>query len=195
MHHLIAKLFGRSLSDDIEAEPVHTTDAEFIDFFLRWKFKRSIKKDIPLIIIDHFTIDDFFICKEVSPSPEELIVQAEKKNRKLGEAIHELIRKNVASTPLDAIGKFDINHITITEERKNEIFKRGFWEEFYKTFPKSPGFIYLSLPAFSRDGTIAAIYMGHRWNMLAARGDIYIFEHKRGKWCKSKMRLTGGWGS
>lgn len=58
----------------------------------------------------------------------------------------------------------------------------GWWENFYREFPNSSGYIEVSQAVFSPDRDSALIYVGHYCGGLCGSGALYLLQYKSGAW-------------
>jgi len=70
------------------------------------------------------------------------------------------------------------------------------WEGFFAAFPQATGYIILSAPGFSQDGSKAVVYMGHHCGNLCGGGRIYFLgkewqNWKVGRWRKRRPARDG----
>jgi hypothetical protein len=63
-------------------------------------------------------------------------------------------------------------------EKKNV----GGWEDFYKRFPRSGGYVYVSAVGFNPDRTLAMVYAGHSCGGLCGGGGYRFLKKVDGKW-------------
>jgi hypothetical protein len=56
------------------------------------------------------------------------------------------------------------------------------WQEYYKAYPNSPGYISLSRVGFNADQTKALMFRSMNCGTLCASGDYLFFEKKNGQW-------------
>ena len=65
----------------------------------------------------------------------------------------------------------------------------GWWEEFYKTFPGSRGFLQFSAVAFSEDGKQAFLYVSHSCGGLCGTGWIVSLSRRGERWQVASKRM------
>jgi hypothetical protein len=68
----------------------------------------------------------------------------------------------------------------------------GGWEDFYKKYPKSGGFVTFSRVGFNSDRTQALVYQSHSCGGLCGGGSCLLFEKKGGVWVE-KGAVGGSW--
>jgi hypothetical protein len=193
---LILGLFGCLAESPPKKQPILDNKASFVDEFLQLEFSGIITTDTPLVIEKELSLKPF-IATNIDDFAANLIKEAKQlKNKKLVEAVRDLCAKNSREGTIDEIGTLNTKHIVLTKEEKDSLFKedlRQGWENFFQKYPKSHGFIELSWPGFSRDGTLAIIYMGRYANMIAGGGQLYVFLKKDGRWIDSGIKMSPGW--
>ena len=120
---------------------------------------------------------------------EKILDEAKKENQKLFEAVNDFCIKNDRTTNnLKSIGTLSVRHVALDEKQILEILGGG-WESLQKKYPGSEGFIMLSRPGFSKDGTISVIFMYHSYSAGSGISQYYIMEKKDEKWIKSSMYI------
>jgi hypothetical protein len=126
----------------------------------------------------------------------ELIHRTEHKDTKILQAVKDFCSKNTKNHNIDSIGSLTVRHVVMTKEQETDLFRtrgKDGWEEFYKIYPKSPGIITLSRPGFSKDGTIAVIYIGNQRHGVVGEGQIYVFQKIDGKWVECGTHIGPSW--
>jgi hypothetical protein len=74
-----------------------------------------------------------------------------------------------------------------------EIFEkndRGGWKDFYKQYPYSNGYIYLSAVGFSTDKTIAIVNYGFACGGLCGGSTYHFFRRNNGTWVEFEWKGT-----
>ena len=59
---------------------------------------------------------------------------------------------------------------------------KGWWEDFYATFPDSRGYVEFTLPVFSPDRTQALLYVSHSCGGLCGTGWLVYLTKAAGRW-------------
>jgi len=91
-----------------------------------------------------------------------------------------LISENQSSKPL-AISDRRARLISAPELRR--IFSgKGWWEEFYRLYPKSRGYLEFGKPVFSNDGNHALVYLSHVCGGLCGSAWLYHLEKRNQRW-------------
>lgn len=87
-------------------------------------------------------------------------------------------RKTVALPPLHAS-----NARLVPQQTIDEIFAgKGWWQEFYRRFPRSKGYLQVSKPAFSADGLNALLYVSHSCGGLCGTGWVMYLTREGRRW-------------
>lgn len=168
-------LLGCQTKPKPTATTPNLTDALFVEQVLRLEFAEAVSQDIPLVIDQELSVF----------SKAGVIASAAHLGKEYMEAARDFLRKNKESNTLDSIGTISLRHSVLTEQETKTLFQtegKDGWKEFYRVYSDSPGIITLSRPGFSRDGTVAMIYLGNQSNWLAGRGGIRVYEKRNGKW-------------
>lgn len=171
-------LSGCQISAGHDARSVHKNDASLVEACLQQNFCAAISKDIPLIIEENLSV----------LSTAGLVLSAKKRGNNFEEAAKSLVKNNAGSCTIDSLGELSVRHVVLKNEEYEALFRtdsKDGWEEFYKIYRESPGIITLSRPGFSRDRTVAMIYLGNQRNWLSGRGGIHVFLKTNGKWMDS----------
>ena len=80
--------------------------------------------------------------------------------------------------------------ILTSQTRVDQIFKQGWWQRFYKTFPNTAGYVNFSMPGYSADGQTALVYYHWGAGGQAGEGTVYLLTKQTGMW-KIKRALSG----
>lgn len=93
--------------------------------------------------------------------------------------------------------KFTVNSKTVKligEEELNFIFSigdiNGSWEQFYKKYPNSNGYIRFSRIGYNTDKTWAFLEIGNFYASLGAEGAIVILKKENAAWKIAKIQMT-----
>jgi hypothetical protein len=82
------------------------------------------------------------------------------------------------------------NAQVVLESQIEAIFSgEGWWEEFYRTFPESRGYVQFTAPAYSEDGKHALIYVSHSCGGLCGTGWLIYLSKPNGKWEITARRM------
>jgi hypothetical protein len=82
--------------------------------------------------------------------------------------------------------RFDIKrkYILVSEKEIDDIFKKGGgrWEEFYRRYPETRGFVTFSRVGFNNDKTQALVYQAHSCGGLCGGGGYVLLVKINGVW-------------
>lgn len=114
-----------------------------------------------------------YVARELSPISQETITAYQEQNRE--------------SRILDDSFGLPIRHVLVDEAELDAIRKEHRWDEFYKKYPDSGGFIAFSRVGFNSGKNQALVFFEHWCHQLCGSG-IYLFLSKdeRG-WKVTKM--------
>ncbi len=100
------------------------------------------------------------------------------------EAINDFVAKNKEAHQLKDAFSVGLNHTMVKKDEINQMFKggEGGWEEFYKRFPDSGGFVGISRAGFNPEMDQALVYMEHGCGGLCGTGHYLLLEKSDGKW-------------
>ncbi len=106
------------------------------------------------------------------------------------EAIQDFKRRNAASHTVPAL---DIGKPlkVVAGSDIDKIFEHHWWEDFYKKYPHTDGFLEVSLPGFSANHQTALVYVARHSDGLNAEGAWAVLVKKQGKW--TRQEILGGW--
>ena len=86
--------------------------------------------------------------------------------------------------------KFPVKHVLV-EEKELEQFRRARgWEEFYKTYPASGGFISFSQVGFNPERSQALVYFEHWCGRLCGSGIYLLLERSEEGWKVAKVHRS-----
>ena len=75
------------------------------------------------------------------------------------------------------------NAQVVLESQIEAIFSgNGWWEDFYKTFPDSRGYVQFTAPVYSGDRKHALIYVSHSCGGLCGTGWLIYLSKSNGRW-------------
>ena len=108
------------------------------------------------------------------------------------DTVEDYEQKNKSSVPLEKKIPLKVPLVFISEDERDRIFltskggkeignPKGF-EEFYRRYPKSPGFITLSRVGFNHAKTQALLYIGHLCGGLCGSGQFFLLVKERNSW-------------
>jgi hypothetical protein len=98
-----------------------------------------------------------------------------------------LCRQEVSMLPSSRIP----NTTVVLQSEIDAIFSgHGWWEEFYKVFPSSRGYVQFTAPAFSADGKRALVYVSHICGGLCGTGWLVLLSgDEAGGWRIAGRRM------
>jgi hypothetical protein len=103
----------------------------------------------------------------------------------VGPAIADYVKKNESPQLLQQMFSIEKPYQLIAADDLDSLFKNsvgGGWEEFYRLYPNSGGYIEFSAVGFNKDRTVAVVYMGHGCGGLCGGGEFHVLEKKEGEW-------------
>ena len=170
------------LPEDIGADIQYSTenDAAFITALFQEK------KCSPLLLAQSMFHNDYnknFIHDLLSDANK---CDEKRSDIKASEALMAWLAKNKTKETVDALGEIGVEHIVLTREMEKEIYEKGGWKSVY---PNAGGIFAISRPGFSKDGSVAVIYLYHHWAVLGATGRFRIFEKEDGKWIDTELYI------
>ena len=101
---------------------------------------------------------------------------------KLEDSLIADFEKKDALGPKKLMDQFslDVPVVLVSKGEIDQIF--GEWDDFYKRFPDSQGYMTLSRVGFNSDRTKALIYMDNGCGVLCARGCYFLLHKEYGDW-------------
>lgn len=99
--------------------------------------------------------------------------------------------RNRESVELPVCPAFAAPVVTVDYAVIEEIFRGGWWPDFYQRFPGSAGLVELSRPGFSDDGRQAFVYASLTSDGRAGEGLFLLYENDGGRW--KLAGRTGAW--
>jgi len=143
-----------------------------------------------------------------APNAKSLVIRSETEGYKMclkpeaesekiiGQAISEYVKLNKESWLLKRGLSIEKPYELVPFDELRSALKQGGWENFYKQYPNSGGWIELSAIGFNADKTVAVVYMGHHSWSLSGSGRFHVLQKKDGKWTPLKWRgARCGWES
>jgi hypothetical protein len=114
----------------------------------------------------------------------------------IGQAISQYVKLNEKTWLLKRGLSIEKAYELVPYDELRSALKQSGWENFYKQYPNSGGWIELSAIGFNADKTVAVVYMGHhRWS-LSGGGRFHVLQKKDGKWAPLKLKgARCGWES
>jgi len=119
----------------------------------------------------------------------KMCLQPEAESEKIiGQAISEYVKLNKETWLLKRGLNIEKPYELIPYDELRSALKQGGWENFYKQYPNSGGWIELSAVGFNADKTVAVVYMGHHSWSLSGGGRFHVLQKKDGKWTPLKWK-------
>jgi len=113
----------------------------------------------------------------------EMCLRPDEQSEKIiGSAISEYVKLNEKNWLLKRGLSIEKPYELISYDELSSALKQGWWEDFYKRYPNSGGWIELSAVGFNADKTVAVVYMGHYCGGLCGGGGFHVLRKKAGKW-------------
>ena len=138
-------------------------------------------KEVTLLVINDRTEGPNKSC-----FPEEVARWNDRiKENELKPLFENLIEKNKGSKSLDRNFKVNKKYVLLNEQNFSIIFKgKDFegWDDFYKKYPASSGYITFSQVGFDSDGTKAVIYRETVCGSLCGYGGYVLLSKDNGAW-------------
>ena len=137
---------------------------------------------------------------QLSGNAKSLVIRSETKDYKMchqseaesekiiGQAISEYVKLNKETWLLKRGLNIEKPYELIPYDELRSALKQGGWENFYKQYPNSGGWIELSAVGFNADKTVAVVYMGHHSWSLSGGGRFHVLQKKDGKWTPLKWK-------
>jgi len=100
----------------------------------------------------------------------------------IGQAISQYVKLNEKNWLLKRGFNIEKPYELVPYDELRSALKQGWWENFYKQYPNSGGWIELSAIGFNADKTVAVVYMGHHCGGLCGGGGFHVLQKKDGKW-------------
>ncbi len=105
----------------------------------------------------------------------------------IGQAISEYVRLNEKTWLLQRRLSIEKPYELIAYDELRSALKQGWWENFYKQYPNSGGWIELSAVGFNANKTVAVVYMGNHCGSLCGGGG-FVLQKQDGKWAPLKWK-------
>ncbi len=127
----------------------------------------------------------------------EMCLHAEKESEEIvGPAISAYVKLNEKPWLLQQKLSIETPYKIIASDEFKSVFKQGDWENFYRQYPDSGGWIELSAVGFNADKTVAVVYMGHSCGGLCGGGSFHVLQKKDGEWVSLDWKGTScAWSS
>jgi hypothetical protein len=106
----------------------------------------------------------------------------------IGSAISNYLEVNKKTWLIQEKLTVEIPYKIVSSEAIKSTFEKNNWEEFYKRYPQSGGYIELSAIGFNEDKNVAVVYVAHSCGLLCGGGDYHVLQKKDGKWVPLSWR-------
>jgi hypothetical protein len=167
-----------ALSQTNQPVPYKDSDAyEIYSTILSSQWAVRVAKAKTLVIRAE-TSAKFEMCLRPDPESEKII----------GGAISNYLEVNKKTWLIQKKFNIETPYKIVSSEAINAVFEKNKWEEFYKQYPDSGGYIELSAVGFNADKTVAIVYSGHSCGGLCGGGDYAVLQKKDGKWVPLSWR-------
>ena len=85
-----------------------------------------------------------------------------------------------------------IKYVLVADKEIDKLFndKDGWWDEFYKRYPDSGGFISLSRPGFNAVMDQAFVYIEHYCGALCGTGHYVLLQKRKDRWKVVKQEMV-----
>lgn len=173
---------------DIPAEEYAIYDAVIGKMFAGGKLSFDPRRRVKMLVIKDRTVS--------SPLGARAGNEGEIVKRRFSsisqETIDDYAAKNAKSHQLTKSFNVKLPYTLITREQIEQMFKRrpGGWDEFYKQFPDSGGYIALSRAGLNSTGNRALVYIGHGCETLCGSGHYLLLVKKDKKWIVQKRFMA-----
>jgi hypothetical protein len=77
----------------------------------------------------------------------------------------------------------------VSAQKIDEIFRTGFWPEFYRAYPHTAGFARISVPVLSKARTQALVYFEQHCDGLCGAGSIHFLVRTNHGWTDIRQEL------
>jgi hypothetical protein len=98
--------------------------------------------------------------------------------------------KNKTPVRLKSFFGLNLKYVLADELLLQKMFKRGGWEEFYKRYPDSGGYIAFSRVGFNPAMDQALVYIAHGCGGLCGTGHYVLLEKSADKWRVLKRSMV-----
>ena len=108
------------------------------------------------------------------------------------ETIDDFLRKNEKSHRLTKSFDIKLKYVLTPREKINQIFKsrEAGWDDFYKQFPNSGGYISLSRAGINANGDQALVYAEHSCGWLCGTGNYMLLAKNDQRWAVQKSFMA-----
>lgn len=107
-----------------------------------------------------------------------------------GVAANYKLRNKIPARLKDSFD-FKMRHVVVKEQELRRILKdAGSWNDFYKVYPTSVGFVYVSRVGFNSAMNQALVYIGHSCGGLCGTGNYVLLEKTADRWRVVKREMV-----
>jgi hypothetical protein len=142
---------------------------------------------VNLLVIKNRTVDDHplmenlddhwrYVARGLSPISQDTIAAYKARNRE--------------PRQLEDAFKLPIKNVLVEEKELDRFRREGGWEEFYKKYPESGGFISFSQVGFNPERSQALVYFEHWCGGLCGSGLYLLLEKSEGGWKVAKAHRS-----
>lgn len=129
-----------------------------------------------------FATGTLVIHEETVPNPDAGACLTKEAAKKFRDAVSNFARVNSKDWALQRHFKIEKPYELVSEDTIRAALVEGDWENFYKRYPGSGGYITLSAVGFNPDKTQAIVYSGSQCGNLCGRWSFHLLEKVGGKW-------------
>jgi hypothetical protein len=178
-------LNGTSLSQDVQLPAYEDREAYAVYDAILQAYATPAQRNNPVIRSE---TDNYKMCLEPDKESMAIIGSAISEYVKLNEKPHRLLRAFDNRIQLNLLTAGELKSV-FEQGAKGDVM--GGWNNFYRLYPNSGGYITLSAVGFNEDKTVAVVYMGHHCGIMCAEGNFHVLEKKDGKW--QPLKWNGNW--
>lgn len=138
-------------------------------------------KTVRLIVINNHTATIASSCSQDNIAKYNIKIAKDE----LRPLFEDLQTRSRESVPIERLFNIRHDYVLLGESNFSAFFKvkdlEG-WEDFYKKYPNSSGYVSLSRVGFNTTFTKALIFRSESCGSLCGSGDYILFEKTDGKW-------------
>lgn len=172
---------------DASAEEYAVYSAVITEMFAGGRVTFDTQNKIKLLVIKDMTVTDVLTDYE-----EQNEVYFGRMFPTLAEGVvKDYKARNKEPARLKDSFELNIKHVMVKKEKIEKMFAgRGWWQEFYKTYPDSGGLIVLSRVGFSPATNQALVYIQHGCGGLCGTGNYVLLEKSGARWQVVKRSMV-----
>ena len=150
--------------------------------------KMFIKDDIKFVVIQDQT-QIYYLSHQSPDERTNYIIKG--LSPVSGSTLRSFFERNKQQIKLSGHFKLKTPYIILAKQEIEDFFKPRIevedplhkaWEEFYRKYPDSPGFIMLSRVGFDAEKKQALVYIGHACGGLCGQGRYVVLTKEEGNW-------------